>query len=171
MVRVGDTKQGKIYKLVSFQTDKCYIGSTTIRYLSQRLTQHKSDVKRNRPISSIEIAKFDDCEIVLIENYPCNDFYELRARERYWIEQEPNCVNKMFPTRTKKEYRDLNKEVIQAQCKEYYNNNTDKVKKKRMEYYAKIKQLVECECGAKVLNCNLQRHQQTEKHKIYLNPS
>ena len=107
----------------------------------------------------------------MIENYPCNDFYELRARERYWIEQEPNCVNKMVPTRTKKEYRDLNKEVIQAQCKEYYNNNTDKVKAKRMEYYAKTKQLVECECGAKVLNCNLQKHQQTKKHSHYLNPS
>ena len=111
-----------------------YISSTTIKYLSQRLGQHKSDFKRSRPITSIEITKFGDCEIVLIENYPCNDFYELRARERYWIEQEPNCVNKLFPTRTKKEYNDLNKATIQAQCKEYYNNNTVKVKTKRMEY-------------------------------------
>ena len=100
MVRVGDTQKGNIYKLVSFQTDKCYIGSTTVDYLSKRLSQHKHDFKRNRPLSSMEITQFDDCEIVLIENCTCNDSYELRARERYHIEQEPNCVNKLIPSIT-----------------------------------------------------------------------
>ena len=77
----------------------------------------------------------------------------------------------MIPTRTHKEYNELHKEILKAQCKEYFNNTTDKVKTKRMEFYAKTKQLVECECGAKVLNCNLQKHQQTQKHNHYLNPS
>jgi hypothetical protein len=165
MVRVGDTNQGKIYKLVSFQTDKCYIGSTTVKHLSRRLSQHKCDCKRQRPLTSKEITKFDDCKIVLIENYPCNDAYELRARERYWIEQEPNCVNKLTPSRTRKEYRDLHKEGIKQQCKDYYLNNTEKVKKKRMEYYNKTKQTVQCECGLLVLNCNLEKHKQSQQHK------
>ena len=106
MVRVGGTQKGKIYKLVSFQTNKCYIGSTTVDYLSKRLTQHKCHLEKGLlALTNIEITKSDGCKIVLIENYPCNDTYELRARERYWIEQEPNYVNKMPPTRTKKEHR------------------------------------------------------------------
>ena len=102
MVRVGNTRKGKIYKLVNFQTDKCYIGSTTVAYLSKRLSQHIYEFKRNSPLSSLEITKFDDCEIILIKICPCNGSYELGARERYHIEQEPNCVNKLIPSRTTK---------------------------------------------------------------------
>ena len=35
-------QNGKIYKIVSnTNSEKCYIGSTTKKYLSQRLMQHK----------------------------------------------------------------------------------------------------------------------------------
>ena len=77
--------------------------------------------KKGLALTSIEITRFDDWKIVLIENYPCNDTYELRARERYCIEQEPKCVNKMIPTRTNKN-RELHKNKIQPQCKYYYLN-------------------------------------------------
>ena len=81
------------------------------------------------------------------------------------MEQEPDCVNKVMPTRTRKEWNELHNDKVQSQCKDYYLNNTDNLKKKRMDNYKNTKQLVECQCGAKVLNCNLQKHQQTEKHK------
>ena len=126
---------------------------------------HRTDFKRGRPVTSLEITQYDDCKIVLVEDYPCNSRYELYARERYWIENTPNCVNKNLPTRNINEWRDLHKDEIKCKCKEYYLNNTDKVKNKRMEYYKNTKQQVECECGSIVLNCNLEKHKQTEKHK------
>ena len=51
MVRVGDTQKGKPYKLVSFQTDKCDIGSTTFGYSSKRLSQHNCHLKQGLAIT------------------------------------------------------------------------------------------------------------------------
>ena len=45
MVRVGDTQKGKIYKIISFQCDECYIGSTT-RPLRDRLRAHRNHRKQ-----------------------------------------------------------------------------------------------------------------------------
>ena len=44
-----DYKQGKIYKIepiCDHEPHEIYIGSTTKKYLSQRLQQHKNDYKR-----------------------------------------------------------------------------------------------------------------------------
>ena len=46
MVRTGDYSLGKIYKLVSNQTDDIYIGSTCQKLLSTRLCGHIQDYKR-----------------------------------------------------------------------------------------------------------------------------
>ena len=45
MVRVGDTKKGTQYKIVSFQCDECYIGSTT-QPLRDRLRAHNNNYKQ-----------------------------------------------------------------------------------------------------------------------------
>jgi len=86
MTKTGDYSQGKIYKLVSNQTDKIYIGSTCQRLLSKRLGSHRSHYKmwlagNYCNTRSFEILKFNDSQIVLIENFPCQDKYELEARE------------------------------------------------------------------------------------------
>ena len=110
MGRHGDTQRGRIYKWVSFETDKCYIGSTTRTYLSERLGAHKFEYRKHQQgkhrfnLSSFELLQHSDCKIVLIENYPCDSRYELEARERYWIEQEPTSVNESTPTTTKEHY-------------------------------------------------------------------
>ena len=41
MPRTGNYSLGKIYKLVSDETDDIYIGSTCQRLLSKRLGQHR----------------------------------------------------------------------------------------------------------------------------------
>ena len=43
MVGHKDYQNGKIYKIVSNQTDKIYIGSTACPRLCTRLAQHKSN--------------------------------------------------------------------------------------------------------------------------------
>ena len=45
-MEVNKYQQGKIYKLISSETDKIYIGSTCKKYLSQRLQDHKTDYKK-----------------------------------------------------------------------------------------------------------------------------
>ena len=131
-------QNGKIYKLVNDETDEIYIGST-IQPLYKRKNEHVSRYKKNviECRSSI-IAKYPSCKIILIEEFPCNSKMELEKRERYYIETM-NCVNKLIPGRTKKEYDTVNKDKIKKYCEEnkdhrneyarnYRKNNKQKVK-------------------------------------------
>ncbi len=88
-------RNGKIYKIVSPSTDKIYIGSTTVNYLSKRFSVHKSHMESGYYVSSQEILKYGDASIVLIERWPCTDKDELRAREQYHIDLNKGiCINK-----------------------------------------------------------------------------
>ena len=143
MGRQGDTQRGRIYKLVSFETDKCYIGSTTRTYLSERLGTHKGDYrnyqqgKRRSNLSCFELLQHSDCKIILIENYPCDSRYELEARERYWIEQEPTSVNKNISTRTTKEHYEA-KKTFRENSKKYYEEHKEQIKEyKKQKYWNK----------------------------------
>jgi len=120
-------QSGKIYKLVSSSTDKIYIGST-IRTLDSRLYEHKT--KTNQSSSRLF---GNDMDIVLIENYPCNSRYELEVRERYWIENTENVVNKTIPTRTRKEHYNDNIETLREYAREYRNINKDDINRKKRE--------------------------------------
>ena len=129
---------GKIYKIINPHTDKCYVGSTTLKYLSSRLGQHVYDFKKSKNMSSEYILELGNYEIVLIELYPCNSKDELHARERYYIENL-DCVNKIIPGRTTKEYYQENKEIIIKQHKEYVIENKDKISERRKVYRLKNK--------------------------------
>ena len=110
-----DYELGKIYKITSPHTDKIYIGSTCERHLSNRLAGHKAQYKRMiklkeegfnsyHKMTSYELIKLGEVEIVLIENYPCKDRYELLRREREIIdENKDKIVNKGKPIRTQVE--------------------------------------------------------------------
>lgn len=100
---------GKIYKIVCNTTNDIYIGSTKEQYLSRRLQKHKSNYndykngkKNQNYMTSFKILNNNNYEIQLIESYPCQNKYELHQRERYWIENM-RCVNKLVPTRSRKE--------------------------------------------------------------------
>ena len=142
MPNTGNYSYGKIYRLISDQTDDIYIGSTSQRWLSSRLSLHRSHYKKWLDggaafTPSFEILKFDDCRIVLIENYPCCDRYELESRERYHIENT-KCVNKHVPTRTQKEYYKQNIEKIRA----YRKENNPLITKQQQNYYAKNREML-----------------------------
>jgi len=124
-------QNGKIYKIVSSQTDQCYVGST-IQTLKRRLHGHYKTYKRkikgieNHNHSSFKIIQYQDSHIVLLENYPCNNKKELETRERFYIENLNSC-NKYIPTRTPKEWFNDNKEHMYIYKKEWVKNNPDKV--------------------------------------------
>jgi len=133
-----DYANGKIYKIISNMTDDIYVGSTC-QLLCRRMASHRSYYNRfiNGSIkcskSSFEILKHGDATIVLIEKYPSNNKEELHRRERHYIETL-KCVNKVIPTRTRKEYTEQHKDESITRAKEYYNNNKETVLKYQKTY-------------------------------------
>lgn len=111
-------KDAKIYLIKSSHTDKVYVGSTTYT-LRQRLQSHFKDFRRHKYCTAQDILKYDDHEMVLIEEYPCEDVIELKTRERFFIENF-NTINKIIPLQTRKEYYDKNKDKISEYRKQHY---------------------------------------------------
>lgn len=130
MVNYGE---GKIYKLWSPSTDKIYVGSTTKKYLSQRLSEHIQSLreyvsgKTTRWTTSFEILiRYDDVHIELLENYPCKTKDELRRKEGEYI-RKLECVNRCIAGRTPKERYQDDKERILQRFKGYYEENKEKI--------------------------------------------
>jgi hypothetical protein len=124
-------KNAKIYKLIG--GGKTYIGSTT-QTLAQRKALHVCQTRLNRNnCVSRYLVNEPDLDIILIEQYPCDSKEELHSRERYWIENT-ECINKYIPTRTKKEWTELNKDKIRIQQKEWTELNKDKIKAYQKEW-------------------------------------
>ena len=100
----------KIYKLVSFNLPELpYYGSTTIG-LSKRKGKHVGDYKANglkASCTSRIVIDAGDYEIIWVEDFPCDNKDQLKARERYYIKNRV-CVNKNVPGRTPEEWRQAN---------------------------------------------------------------
>jgi len=136
-------QHSKIYKIVSSQTDQCYVGST-IRPLTQRFSEHIHHFKypqSNHTRSSRHIMKYNDAHVVLIEEYPCNSKLELELREKYYI-KSLNCCNQIVPARTDKEYREDNKESKRQRDKEWRENNKERKIQTDKEYREKNKEKI-----------------------------
>jgi len=139
-------QKGKIYKIVSNQTTDVYIGST-IQPLSIRFSGHKCfykkyiDGEKVKYVCSYEILKYDDAQIILVQNYPCKSKEELEAKEFETINNTVNCINKdkdkwisKIPKgRPRKYVSDMEKAQAERES----------TKRSNEKYYAKIKELRE----------------------------
>jgi hypothetical protein len=174
-VAIDKYNSGKIYKILNRITDDIYIGST-YQTLSQRMTKHRSKVKdpnlyKNSFYKLASQLGIDNFYIELIENYPCSNKEELRAREGHWIRQL-GTLNDKIAGRTPKQfyeenkedilkhqqeqyelhkeeiqqkqriYRDSHKEIIAEQKKEYYEANKDKINDYKKQWYEQNKETV-----------------------------
>lgn len=150
--------KGKIYKLVG--GGKTYYGST-IKTLEERLINHKCDYKRNHHnLTAFEVLKEDDCKIELVEDILCDSLSELRLKEAEYIKNN-DCVNKVVPGRTNKEWLDDNKERRQKYKTDYWHKNKEKINAKRNERMT-------CECGKSIIKRCYKRHLNSKKHQKYL---
>ena len=160
--------QSKIYKIVSNCGNLIYIGSSTKKYLSTRLAQHKSNYKlykngnKNYTTSYqlFDAYEPENCEIILLENINCESKNELHARERYYIESL-DCVNKFIPCRTYKEYYEDNREKILEHQKEYKQQNKEKIQQQQNEKFT-------CICGSRYTYTHKLRHLKTLLHINYI---
>lgn len=140
-----DYKNGKVYCIRSHQTDKVYVGSTTVS-LSRRFNKHKSKFKTGIQFcTSKHILQYPDAYIELIEKCPCDSKDELHAREAHHI-RSMSCVNKIIPGRTHKQwavdnavklkqYRSDNAESTAIYSKQWRKDNKDKLKIDKKDYY------------------------------------
>tara|TARA_R100000541_G_scaffold353_1_gene3082 strand:- start:512 stop:967 length:456 start_codon:yes stop_codon:yes gene_type:complete len=114
----------KIYRIVDNTNGNIYIGKTKQKYLSSRLASHRD---KRSCCSSSQIINNGDYKIELIEET------EDESRERYWV-LNTDCINKVIPGRTKKEWyqlnREKNKDRLNSLSNLYYKNNKEKVLKK-----------------------------------------
>ena len=186
-----------IYKLVhknDQDNENIYVGSTT--NFRGRKVKHKGFCyNKNQKSYSCCLYQFirekggwDEWEMVAVETYPCKSKRELEIRERFHIETLKSKLNKVIPTRTQKEWREDNKELIKEYKKNHYDNNSDKIlehnkqyrednkeliKESKKKYYdnnsdkilEKLKEKITCECGCILSRINLNRHRKTDKHK------
>ena len=179
-----DYKKGKIYKLVSDQTNDVYIGSTC-QTLCQRLNDHKCRMRQHeagkqRFTTSQNIVKYNDVKIILIEDFPCERKEQLTARERFYIENN-ECVNKIIPNRTREEYikTDARKETSKKyyeKNKEHYEEYRENTKEQKAQYDKEFREKnkekiqakrgvkITCECGGKYTMQHKAAHFKTQMH-------
>ena len=99
---------GKVYKIVDNTNGNIYIGSTCEKCLSKRLNAHVLNYRKYlngkyQNTTSFDIIKNDNYDIILLEECPCETKIQLHAKERDYIESH-DCLNKIHPTRTSKEF-------------------------------------------------------------------
>jgi hypothetical protein len=157
----------KIYKIQPLNPDHesdVYVGSTCKAKLSYRMASHKGHYlnwKKGKP-NKITVFKLfekygvENCNILLLESFPCLNKDELRQRECYYIKNIP-CVNKNIPGRTVKQYRDEHKEHI----KQYRDNH-----KEHLKQYSQTK--FKCICGGCYARSHKSEHYKTLKHINYM---
>lgn len=163
-------QNGKIYKLISEQTDDLYVGSTTKPRLSSRLAEHRYDFVRNAGNTSKALMQYDDVKIILLEGFPCNTKDELRARENLWQQQLKNhAVNNNLAIgqdnvkrdASNQKFRLNNAAKLRARDKAYYHANKEEINAKRL-----LKHI--CKCGKQYSEIHKHRHDKTIKHQNYL---
>jgi hypothetical protein len=127
---------GKIYKIVCNSSGKCYIGST-INTIKDRLDKHKCHYKKYLEgdynfLTSFEILKNGNYQILLLDEVKCESFKDLYEKERYYIENSVECVNKNIPNRNQneikeyqKQWRENHRDEMREYLKEWRENNKE----------------------------------------------
>ena len=167
-----DYSLGKIYKIISSETDLVYVGSTAQKYLSSRMSIHRYEYGKwlndnKKYTSSFDILKYPDAQIILIEKFPCNDKEELCKKEQEYI-QSMNCVNKqkaytgIDSSLSKKEYNNEYKRIYKESIINYQ-------KQYRITNKEKINEKYTCECGSIIRKDSRGRHIKSLKHQNYFN--
>lgn len=119
---------GKVYKIISQNTDKVYIGST-FQNLNKRLSTHKSCHKRYiNNISRMYYTAYDVLQhgnVSIVEIDTADNKKDLFKKEKEYILLNIDiCTNKNVPTRTIREYQQSDKfKQYSSQYYKKYNLN------------------------------------------------
>jgi glucosamine 6-phosphate synthetase-like amidotransferase/phosphosugar isomerase protein len=133
---------------------------------------------------------FDRFYIKLIEEYPCENYTQLLAREGHYI-REMGTLNKKIEGRTRQQYYEEHKTELADRRKQHYENNKDEILEQNKQYYENCKEeiaeqqkqyykdnkemiaerkgrIFECPCGSKCRWGNKAQHFKTKKHLAFV---
>ena len=138
---------GIIYKISSDKGPKVYYGST-VQTLATRFSHHRYSYQVSRACcsSSMLFSEYgiDNCIAETVEEVTID---LLPERERYWIDNDENCVNIRRPRVSEeeekeyqKEWYEQNKDQIKEYKKEWYEQNKEKIKERSREWYERNKE-------------------------------
>ena len=79
---------GHIYKIITGESNECYVGST-FKKIHRRFDKHRNSFKKNMLSCSskymFEKYGVDKCRVILIKNYDVVDKHHLKVYESLWI--------------------------------------------------------------------------------------
>jgi hypothetical protein len=151
-----DYSKCMIYKLACKDptiTD-VYVGHTTDRYKRKYTHRFHCMTESSRKYNYFvyqfirDHGGFDNWDIIMLEEFPCENIDQALVRERYWFEQLRATLNKQVPSRTIQEYKQANRQIINE----------------------KKRQKIECECGHTYSRSNKSVHIKSKKHLENLQP-
>ena len=133
-----------------------YIGHTTD--IIRRKSQHKNVCNNSNSKDYISYiyqfiranGGFENWDFIVIEEYPCENVFQAKLRERYWIENSNSTLNRCIPTRTIKEYQ---------QNSDEYKNYVSKRKEGK----------IICECGIELKRWSYPKHLKSTFHINFIN--
>lgn len=180
---INKYENGKIYKLVSKNTDKIYIGATC-KTLEDRLKKHESHfldyyIGKHTFVSSFKILELGDYDIELMQLFPCENRKQLHERESYYIRKHiDEIVNKNISNRNRKQYYLDNIEKEKENHKIWYEKNKDKVKEYKKQYLIDNKERIKeykkkpftCVCGKIMTQDAKYIHFKSKGHLNFINP-
>lgn len=142
-----DYRNGKIYVVRNRCSDKVYVGSTT-QPLHKRMASHRHptcDTRTYHMELSVKMRELgvDNFYIELVEEYPCNNLLELRARENYYIIKF-DSINNGYNNRAEEPKRSQAQQLRQKK----WNHSSG-----------------QCICGYKYTKPNRSAHMQSNRHK------
>ena len=165
-----DYSKGIIYTIKT--DDGLYVGSTVD--FKGRKYNHKSHIyNENKKEYNMKLFQNirqngGEYRIELYKPFPCNSKRELEKEEEeirielnanlntiraYRSDEESKEERKEYV----KEYREKNRDEINAYKKEWYEKNKEKLKVRALE-------TITCECGCKLTRATITRHRKTKRH-------
>jgi hypothetical protein len=123
---------GIIYKISSDKGPKVYYGSTT-QTLAQRFSGHKAHMNCSSSILFEEYG-IDNCIVEKVEEVTISS---LRERERYWIDNDENCVNIKRPCISEEEKKEYDRERYE-QNKEHRNQLSREWREQNKEHHNQL---------------------------------
>ena len=149
-----------IYKLCckDLNIKDIYVGSTcnfiNRKHRHKLCCYNENDTKKyNYKVYKFirENGGFENWDMILIEEYSCENKQQKLQRERYWLEELKASLNGNVPGRDIKEY-----------LKEYHETNKERISEK-------LKEKMTCECGSVYRKADKLRHEKSKKHLDYIN--
>jgi len=179
-----DFSKGLIYKLCCKDPNikEIYVGSTVNFRLRKRKHKDDCNIPTNKEYN-YKKSKFirdhggwENWEMILIEYYSATDNLDLRKRERYWFDELNSNLNMKKPYISKEErneylnekhkiYKKNNREKVLERQKRWRKNNPEHNK----QYQLKNNEIINCECGSKIVKYKYKQHLKTKKHIKWFN--